>query len=175
MARTAETSLIERKRVTPAPPTMGETLYESGIKTMTVQPGPKARGFCRASPGKGRMTSMADSDAADAARRLTEEFIGQLRASTERLADLVSFGAKRPFEPGSIPMPGAMSAAQLNSIADSIAAQRRSIEVLKAQLSAFDEQLAALEQVLGPLAAWSKMWADAEQRLLNMGKPEAGN
>lgn len=51
---------------------------------------------------------------------------------------------------------------------------RRSIEVLKAQPSAFDEQLAALEQVLGPLAAWSKMWADAEQRIVNLGKPEAG-
>jgi uncharacterized Tic20 family protein len=67
-----------------------------------------------------------------------------------------------------------MSAAQVTSIADSIAAQRRSIEALQAQLSAFDGQLAALEQVLGPLAAWSRMWADAEQRLMNLGKPEAG-
>jgi hypothetical protein len=36
-----------------------------------------------------------------------------------------------------------------------IAAQRRSIDALKAQLSSFDEQLAVLEQVLGPLAEWS--------------------
>ena len=59
------------------------------------------------------------------------------------------------------------------SITDGIAAQRRSIEALKTQLSAFDEQLAVLENLLGPLAQWSKKWADLEQRLLNMGpRPE---
>ena len=56
-------------------------------------------------------------------------------------------------------LPGALSAAQLTAVADSIAAQRRSIEVLKAQLSSFDEQLKALEQFLGPLAEWSRTWA----------------
>jgi len=62
----------------------------------------------------------------------------------------------------------------MTSIADSIAAQRRSIEALKAQLSSFDEQLAAMEQILGPLAEWSRTWADLEQRLLNLGRrPEA--
>jgi len=122
------------------------------------------------------MTAMdsSEQDPVGAARRLTEEFIGQLRAGTERLADLVSSGAGRAGVPGGIAMPGAMSAAQVSAIADGIAAQRRGIEALQAQLSAFDEQLAAFEQVLGPLAAWSKMWADAEQRLMNLGKPEAG-
>jgi hypothetical protein len=60
-------------------------------------------------------------------------------------------------------------------ITDSIAAQRRSIETLKAQLSSYDEQLALLEQALGPFAEWSKTWADFEQQLMNMGRgPEAG-
>jgi hypothetical protein len=72
-------------------------------------------------------------------------------------------------------LPGAFSAAQMTLITDSIAEQRRSIEVLKAQLSAYDEQLAVLEQALGPFAEWSKTWADFEQRLLNMGRgPETG-
>ena len=56
------------------------------------------------------------------------------------------------------------------SITDSIAAQRRSIAALQAQLSSFDEQLEVLEQILGPLAQWSRSWADLEQRLLNMGR-----
>jgi hypothetical protein len=74
-----------------------------------------------------------------------------------------------------VALPGAFSAAQMTSIADSIATQRRSIEALKAQLSSYDEQLALLEQALGPFAEWSKTWADSEQRLLNMGRgPEAG-
>ena len=111
----------------------------------------------------------SEQDAAGTTRRLVEEFIGQLRSSTERLADLASFGGHRPPEPGTIAMPGAMSAAQVTSIADSIAAQRRSIAALKTQLSSFDEQLALLETMLGPLALWSRTWADLEQRFLNLG------
>jgi hypothetical protein len=54
------------------------------------------------------------------------------------------------------------------SITDSIAAQRRSIEALQTQLSLFDEQLAVMEDILGPLAQWSRTWADLEQQLLNL-------
>jgi hypothetical protein len=105
---------------------------------------------------------------------LVQAFIGQLRAVTEGLEDLAGLGQRLPSAPGMFPLPGALSAAQLTSIADSIAAQRRSIEALKAQLSSFDEQLAALEQILGPLAQWSTTWAELEKRLLNLGRgPEA--
>src|SRR6266704_1483584 len=41
-----------------------------------------------------------------------------------------------------LPHPGALSAAQLNLIASSVAAQRQSIAAMQAQLRAFDEQLA---------------------------------
>jgi hypothetical protein len=98
---------------------------------------------------------------------LVEAFAGQLRAVTEGLQDLAGLGQR-------VPLPGALSAAQLTSIADSIAAQRRSIDALKAQLSSFDEQLAALEQILGPLAQWSASWAELEKRLLNTGRGPAG-
>src|SRR5690349_16163981 len=94
---------------------------------------------------------------------MVEAFAGQLRAVTEGLEGLAGWGQR-------VPLPGALSAAQLTSIADSIAAQRRSIEALKAQLSSFDEQLAALEQLLGPLAQWSTTWAELEKRLVNMGR-----
>ena len=94
---------------------------------------------------------------------MVEAFVGQLRAVTEGLQDLAGLGQR-------VPLPGALSAAQLTSIADSIAAQRRSIEALQAQLSSFDQQLAALEQILGPLAQWGATWAELEQRLMNMGR-----
>lgn len=99
------------------------------------------------------------------------EFLGQLRAAAEKA------GVPQPAWPGSSGMPalpGALSAAQMTAITDSIAAQRRSIAALQAQLSSFDEQLAVLESMLGPLAQWSKTWADVEQRFLNMGtRPKA--
>jgi uncharacterized coiled-coil protein SlyX len=102
---------------------------------------------------------------------LVQEFIGQLRASTEKLESLTGRAMPRPAAPGGLPpLPGALSAAQVTSIRDSIAAQRRSIEALQAQLSAFDEQLAVLEQVLGPIADWSRTWAELEGRLLNLGR-----
>ena len=104
-----------------------------------------------------------------------QEFIGQLRAITERMGDLGRFGGRLPSVPGALAPPGAFSAAQMTSIADSIAAQRRSIEALKAQLSSYDEQLAVLEQMLGPFTEWSKSWAGLEQRLLDLGRgPAAG-
>jgi hypothetical protein len=107
-----------------------------------------------------------------------QEYIGQLRAATERLQDLGRFGGSPPPIPGSAALPalpGAFSAAQMTAITDSIAAQRSSIETLKAQLSSYDEQLALLEQALGPFAEWSKTWADFERQLMNMGRgPETG-
>jgi len=96
---------------------------------------------------------------------LVQEFIGQLCATTERLEDLGLFGGRLPPSPGALAPPGGFSAEQMTLIAGSIAAQRRSIEALKAQLSSYDEQL----------AEWSRTWADLEQRLLNMCPgPEAG-
>jgi len=104
---------------------------------------------------------------------LAGEFLAQLRGITEGLEGLAR--EHLPPMPGAFPLPGTLSATQLASIADSIAAQRRSIDALKTQLSAFDEQLAALEQILGPLAQWSSRWAELEERLLKMGPwPQAG-
>jgi hypothetical protein len=104
---------------------------------------------------------------------LVQDFIAQLRAVTAGLEDMAGSGERRPLAPGAFALPGALSAAQLTSIASSVAAQRRSIEALKAQLkaqlSSFDEQLAVLEQILCPLAEWSRTWAGLEDQLLNMG------
>ena len=100
------------------------------------------------------------------------EFLGQLRAAAEKAGGP---HLAWPASSGTPALPGALSAAQMAAITDSIAAQRRSIAALKAQLSSFDEQLAVLESMLGPLAQWSRTWADLERRFTNMGaKPEAG-
>jgi len=104
---------------------------------------------------------------------LVQDFIAQLRAVTEGLEGLAGFGVHHPLAPGTFPLPGALSAAQLTAISGSVAAQRRSIEALRAQLSSFDEQLAVLEQILSPLTEWSRTWAELEERLLNMGRRKA--
>lgn len=118
------------------------------------------------------LVQMADDEHAafDAVSGFVQEYMGQLRAATERLQDLARAGERLRPDLGTLKPPGALSAAQIASIADSVAAQRRSIQALKTQLSAFDEQLAVLEQMLGPLAQWSKVWADLEGRMLNLGR-----
>jgi hypothetical protein len=46
---------------------------------------------------------------------LVQDFIAQLRAVTEGLEDLSGFRARRPLAPGTFPLPGALSAAQLTN------------------------------------------------------------
>jgi hypothetical protein len=124
----------------------------------------------------GLILMAGDEHAADAVPRLVQEYIGQLRAATERLQDFARAGERLRPDPGTLKPPGALSAAQLASITESIAAQRRSIQALQTQLSAFDEQLTVLEQILGPFAQWSKAWADFERRMLSLGRgPDTGD
>jgi hypothetical protein len=107
---------------------------------------------------------------------MADEFVAQVRAMTQWLQGLSAAGGQLPAAAESFPLPGALSAAQLTSVADSIIAQRRSIEALQAQLAAFDQQLAVLEQLMGPLAQWSSTWAEFEHRMLpRRPHPEAGN
>jgi len=108
---------------------------------------------------------------------LVHEFIAQLRGIAEGLEGVARLGEHLPSAPRALALPSTLSAAQLKSIADAIGAQRRSIDALKAQLSSFDEQLAVLEQIIGPLAEWSRKWAEFEQRVLNIHpepKPDDG-
>src|SRR3954466_6557737 len=84
----------------------------------------------------------ADSGAADArdaglVGRSIEEFVHQLRAFTDRARGLAAGAVPSLPSP-----PGAMSAAQLRAINDSVKAQRASLQAMVAQFQAFDEQLA---------------------------------
>jgi hypothetical protein len=113
---------------------------------------------------------------------LTQDFMAQLRRVIERLEGLTTIGESLPSVPSlsslpgvrNLPRPGGLSAAQLRSVASAVAAQRRSVEALKAQLTAFDEQLAVLERILGPLAEWSRAWAEIEDRVMNVHLGPAG-
>jgi len=100
-----------------------------------------------------------------------QPWIARLRMITEELAGMTGLGetlfVRSVSSLQGLPLPGAVSAAQLNAIASGVAAQRSSIAALQAQLTAFDEQLAALEGVLGPLAEWSKTWAEFERLVMN--------
>ena len=98
--------------------------------------------------------------------RLIQLWTIQLRRITEGLAGMTGLSesvlSQSVLSLQGLPHPGALSAAQLNLIASSVASQRQGTAAMQAQLRVLDEQLAMLEQILGPLAEWSKTWAQFE-------------
>ncbi len=96
--------------------------------------------------------------------RSVEEFVTQLRGFTDRATRLAAGAVPSGLSLPRLPSPpGAMSAAQVRSIAASVTAQRQLIAGLVAQLEAFDEQLAVFERILEPLVEWSSTWARLEE------------
>jgi len=95
----------------------------------------------------------------------------QLRQITEGLAGTPGLSESVLSQPvpslQGLPHPGALSAAQLNLLASSVASQRQGIAAMQAQLRVLDEQLAMLEEILGPLAEWGKTWAEFEGLVMN--------
>ena len=74
--------------------------------------------------------------------------------------------------PGAPPVPPAtFSAARLQAVLDDVAARRGQVQVLRDQLSAFDEQLAGLEAALAPLLEWARAWSGVERAVTEVWKP----
>jgi hypothetical protein len=101
--------------------------------------------------------------------RSIEEFVSQLRSFTERARGLAAGAVPTLPSP-----PGAMSAAQLRAINDSVKAQRASLQAMTAQFRAFDEQLAVFERILEPLVEWSSTWARLEEGVASLVRRDGG-
>src|SRR3954447_12169654 len=107
--------------------------------------------------------------------RSIDEFVNQLRSFTDRARGLAA-GAV-PSALGLPPLPSpprAMSAAQLKAIADTVKAQRVSLQAMTAQFQAFDEQLAVFERVLEPIVEWSTTWARLEEGVASLVRRDGG-
>lgn len=72
-----------------------------------------------------------------------------------------------------VPWPGALSAAQMAGITSAVRAQRHTLQALQSQLSAFDQQLEVLEQLVEPLTEWTAAWARLEGAVRPDGPPAA--
>jgi len=121
-------------------------------------------------PGKGHDPMTDPQNTAAGFARLIQLWTIQLRRTTGGLTGVAGLSesvlAQSVQSLQGLPHPGALSAAQLNLIASSVASQRQGIAATQAQLRVLDEQLAILEQILGPLAEWSKAWAQFEGLVL---------
>ena len=95
--------------------------------------------------------------------RSIDEFVSQLRGFSDRARSLAGSATSRLPLPALPSPPGALSAAQLSAIAQTVRAQRESISAMQAQLEAFDQQMAVFERILDPLVEWSSTWARLEE------------
>ena len=95
--------------------------------------------------------------------RSIDEFVNQLRNFTDRARSIAGAVPSRLALPALPSPPGAMSAAQLRAIAQTVQAQRQSIAAMQGQLEAFDQQMAVFERILDPLVEWSSTWARLEE------------
>jgi hypothetical protein len=102
--------------------------------------------------------------------RSIDEFVNQLRGFGDRVQGLAGAVPGRLSLPALPSPPGAMSAAQLRAIAQSISAQRKSLGAMRAQLDAFDEQMAVFERIIDPLVEWSTTWASLEAAISDLGR-----
>ncbi|MDT0275349.1 hypothetical protein [Blastococcus goldschmidtiae] len=107
--------------------------------------------------------------------RSVEEFVQQLRGFTDRARTVAGSMPTKLSIPALPSPPGAMSAAQLRAVADMVAAQRAGIAGMRAQLDAFDQQLAVFERILEPLVEWSGTWARLEEAVGDLVRRDGGS
>ena len=103
--------------------------------------------------------------------RSIDEFVSQLRGFTDRARSLAGTVPSKLHLPALPSPPGAMSAAQLRTVQQTVNAQRQSIAAMRAQLDAFDGQLAVFERLIDPLVEWSSSWARLEQAVGEFVRP----
>jgi hypothetical protein len=103
--------------------------------------------------------------------RSIDEFVSQLRGFTDRARTIAGAVPSKLSLPALPSPPGAMSAAQVGAVAQTVKAQRQSIAAMRAQLDAFDQQLAVFERILDPLVEWSSTWAQLEKAVGDFVRP----
>ena len=107
--------------------------------------------------------------------RSIDEFVHQLKGFTDRARSLAGAVPSKLSLPSLPSPPGAMSAAQLRAVAQTVTAQRQSIAAMRAQLDAFDQQMAIFERILDPLVEWSATWARLEEAVGDFVRPGSGD
>jgi hypothetical protein len=111
--------------------------------------------------------------------RTPADLAGQFRAAADRLmagwtAAAGTSGGGTPSLPTLPPMPATMSAEQLETFLEDLAARRGQVQALVTQLQVFDEQLGTLEASVRPFVEWTRTWADLEKAMTQFWRPPSG-
>ena len=118
---------------------------------------------------------MADDDQTESPADLVGQLhdaVGRLGAAAGHIPGVSALVSHAPELPH-IPLPGALTAAEVEAVVAGIRAQRSSIAATRANLDAFEQQLVVLEQLLEPLQTVTRQWAQIERGVTG-GRAEDG-
>ena len=93
-----------------------------------------------------------------------QDVLGRLGAAAGHLPGVASVTSRLPELPH-VPLPGALSAAQVEAVVSAVRAQRATIAATRVSLDAFEQQLVVLEELLEPLTSVTGQWAAVERYL----------
>jgi hypothetical protein len=107
--------------------------------------------------------------------RTPADLAGQLRAAADRITAgwtaAAGSAAATPSLPKLPTMPATMSAPQMETFLDDLAARRAQVQALITALEGFDEQLGTLEASVRPFVEWTRTWADLEKSMGEFWRP----
>jgi hypothetical protein len=132
--------------------------------TASAQKRPDLAAMCAEPAITGDDVGMADEKRSNQ----PQDLLNQLWTTMERLG---AAAGQMPAMTGqmlrmpTVPMPGGLAAGQISAIAGAIRAQRSGIATMRANLDAYEQQLAVMEQLMEPLEEMTKSWAQAEKRI----------
>jgi hypothetical protein len=108
--------------------------------------------------------------ASDEQPGMPPDLLAQLRATLERMGvvagqmpGIAANTTAQMFGMPTVPLPGGLAAGQMAAIVGAIRTQRSTVETMRTSLDAYEQQLIVLEQLLEPLEAMTKSWAQAER------------
>jgi ABC-type transporter Mla subunit MlaD len=109
------------------------------------------------------------------------DLAGQLRAAADRImtgwtsmAGAAASAGETVAAPRLPTMPATVSAQQMDTFLDELAARRVQVQALITQLQSFDEQLGTLEANARPFVEWTRTSADLEKSMVSMWGPPSG-
>jgi hypothetical protein len=125
-------------------------------------PSSSRRSHCGFAPARGPWTGKDDGMADE---NPSQDLFKQFWSTMERMGMTAGKVPAQMLGMPAVPMPGGLAEAQVAAIVGAIRAQRSGITNMRANLDAYEQQLVVMEQLLEPLEAMTRTWAETEKKI----------
>jgi hypothetical protein len=125
-------------------------------------PSSSRRSHCGFAPARGPPTGEDDGMADE---NPSQDLFKQFWSTMERMGMTAGKMPAQMLGMPTVPMPGGLAESQVAAIVGAIRAQRSGITNMRANLDAYEQQLVVMEQLLEPLEAMTRTWAETEKKI----------